>query len=56
MKANSANSCTRFFCRPLRTLKMAEMAEVANVLVPEQHGHLFTIQPVSISYKNCNVE
>ena len=30
---------------------MAEMAEVAKVLVQEQHSHLFTIQPVSIRNK-----
>ena len=35
---------------------MAEMAEVAKVLVLEQHSHLFTIQPVSIRNKHCNAE
>ena len=52
-KANSANSCTRFIRRPLRT---PEKAEVAKVLVPEQHSHLFTIQLLSICNKRCNVE
>jgi hypothetical protein len=48
MKANSANSRARFIRRPLRT---PEMAEVAKVLVSDQHSHLFTIQPVSIRNK-----
>ena len=56
MKANSANSCARFIRTPLRTPEMAEMAEVAKVLVPEQHSHLFTIQPISIRNNHCNVE
>ena len=56
MKVNSANSRARFIRRPLRTPEMAEMAEVAKVLVSEQHSHLFTIQPVSIRNKRCNVE
>ena len=56
MKANSANSYTRFIRRPLWTPEMAEMAMMAKVLVPEQHSHLFTIYPVSIRNKRCNVE
>ena len=51
MKVNSANSRARFIRRPLRTPEMAEMAEVAKVLVSDQHSHLFTIQPVSIRNK-----
>ena len=49
MAANSANSCSCFNCRPLRTQEMVEMVEVAKALVLEEHSHLFTIQPVSIS-------
>ena len=56
-QANFANSCTRLIRRPLRTQEMAEpeVAEVAKVLVPEQHSHLFIIQPVSNHNKSCNV-
>ena len=49
-------TANNFIRRPLRTQEMAEMAEVAKVLVPEQHGHLFTIQPVSLRNKRCYIE
>ena len=53
---NFANSCICFIYKPLRTPEMAEMVKMAKVLVLEQHSHFFTIQPVSIRNKRCNVE
>ena len=51
--------CKQLFVLYLQTIEdqeMEEMVEVAKVLVLEEHSHLFTIQPVSISDKHCNFE
>ena len=39
-----------------RVVEDGRLLAVAKVLVLEQHNSLFTIQPVSIRNKRCNVE